>query len=326
VMALGLGGYTAAAFHLFTHAFFKALLFLGSGSVNHATGTFDMRLMGGLRKMMPITFWTFLIGSLSLAGVPPLSGFFSKDEILLDAWHADKLLWLVGTLVAFMTAFYMFRAVFMTFFGEYRGGAEAEHAAVPATTIGHADPHESPRSMAWPLIILAVPSVMIGFATRHSLPELLEGALPAALRHEVEPASIVIVASVAAALGGIGLASAIYYGGVPSPAMLLQRFATPHRIISNKFYLDVIAEDIIVGRILHRGLGRGLALFDTYVVDGVVNGLAFVVRMLSEGLRRTIVGQPQAYISVFLMGAISIAGAVLVLSGTALDALQELRP
>jgi NADH-quinone oxidoreductase subunit L len=325
VMALGLGGYVAAMFHLFTHAFFKAMLFLGSGSVNHATNTFDMRLMGGLRKAMPVTFWTFLIGSLSLAGVPPLSGFFSKDEILLDAWHEDRFLWVVGTLVAFMTAFYMFRAVFLTFFGEYKGGAEPEHGAAHAAPAHHG-PHESPPSMAWPLIILAVPSILIGFLTRHSLPELLRGALPEALRHEVEPASTVVVASITAALAGIGLASAIYYGGVPSPAMLLRRLALPHRIIANKYYMDVIAEDGIVRTGLDRGLGRGLALFDKWVVDGAVNGLAFAVRLLSEGLRRTVYGQPQAYTSMFLAGAITVAGAVLLLGGTAIEALQELRP
>ncbi len=323
VMALGLGGYAAATFHLFTHAFFKAMLFLGSGSVNHATNTFDMRLMGGLRKSMPITFWTFLIGSLSLAGVPPLSGFFSKDEILLDAWHQDKFLWVVGTLVAFMTAFYMFRAVFLTFFGQYKGGAQPEHG-------GHASahgPHESPASMTWPLIILAVPSIMIGFATVGGFGEFVEGALPADLRHgPAEPASIVVVASIAAALGGIGLAGAIYFGGVPSPATLLARFRPINTVISNKYYMDVIAEDGVIRLALDRGMGRALQLFDTWVVDGAVNGLAFASRMAGEGLRRSVFGQPQAYTSMFLMGTITIVGAILVLGGTAREALEALTP
>ena len=126
VIGAGTGGYVAAIFHLFTHAFFKALLFLGSGSVNHATNTFDMRRMGGLRLSMPITFWTFVIGALSLSGVFPLAGFWSKDEILLDAFNHNTLLFWVGVTVAGMTAFYMFRAIFLTFFGEYRGGAEPE--------------------------------------------------------------------------------------------------------------------------------------------------------------------------------------------------------
>ena len=148
VMALGLGGYVAAIFHLFTHAFFKALLFLGSGSVNHASGTFDMRKMGGLRSHMPITFWTFVIGSLSLSGVFPLAGFWSKDEILATAFEANPIFFGITVLVAFMTAFYMFRAIFLTFFGDYKGGAEPEDGHG-----GHAShPHESPRSMVAPLM------------------------------------------------------------------------------------------------------------------------------------------------------------------------------
>ncbi|MCC6237688.1 MAG: NADH-quinone oxidoreductase subunit L [Dehalococcoidia bacterium] len=324
VMALGLGGYVAATFHLFTHAFFKALLFLGSGSVNHATNTFDMRLMGGLRKSMPITFWTFLIGSISLAGVWPLSGFWSKDEILLDAWHEDKFLWVIGTMVAFMTAFYMFRAVFLTFFGEYKGGAEPEHGTAHAPA--HHGPHESPPSMAYPLIILAVPSILIGWLTVGGFGEFVQGALPEAMRHHPEPESIVVVASLAAALGGIGLASAMYYGGTPSPASLLALFRPIHGVIANKYYMDVIAEDGLVRTVLHRGVGRGLQLFDTWVVDGAVNGVAFASRMAGEGLRRTIFGQPQAYTSAFLMGTITIVGAILVLGGSALEALQSLRP
>ena len=126
MLALGVGAYVAAIFHLFTHAFFKALLFLGSGTVNHATNTFDMRLMGGLRKSMPITFVTFVIGSLSLAGFFPLAGFWSKDEILSVAWDHEKYLFYIALITAGLTAFYMFRAIFMTFFGEYKGGEPAE--------------------------------------------------------------------------------------------------------------------------------------------------------------------------------------------------------
>jgi len=132
MLALGVGGYVAAMFHLFTHAFFKALLFLGSGSVNHATDTFDMRLMGGLWKSMPTTFLTFLIGSLSLAGIFPLAGFWSKDEILGDAWTENRILFWIALVTAGLTAFYMFRAIFLTFFGTYRGGGEPE----ATTTLG----------------------------------------------------------------------------------------------------------------------------------------------------------------------------------------------
>jgi NADH-quinone oxidoreductase subunit L len=193
MLALGIGAYVAAIFHLFTHAFFKALLFLGSGSVNHATNTFDMRLMGGLRKQMPITFATFLIGALSLSGVFPLAGFWSKDEILGDAWTHEKYLFWIALVTAGLTAFYMFRAIFMTFGGEYRGGAPAEAATShardeehAATTHYEAEPHESPPVMTYPLIALAVMAVVAGFfnlpwsflGLDHEIEHLLVGALP----------------------------------------------------------------------------------------------------------------------------------------------------
>jgi len=152
MLALGVFGYIAAFFHLMTHAFFKALLFLGSGSVSHSTNTFDMRLMGGLRRFMPITFITFLIGSLSLAGIFPLAGFWSKDEILRDAWNGDltstTVAFYAAMAVVFMTAFYMFRAVSMTFLGDYRGGGEPAHHGgeddeFEAAGVGHAPAHDS---------------------------------------------------------------------------------------------------------------------------------------------------------------------------------------
>jgi NADH-quinone oxidoreductase subunit L len=344
VMALGLGGYVAAVFHLFTHAFFKALLFLGSGSVNHATNTFDMRLMGGLRSHMPITFWTFVIGSLSLAGIFPLAGFWSKDEILLDAWHEDKLLWVIGTTVAFMTAFYMFRAVFLTFFGEYKGGAEPEHAPPPPPTPargsrrrvanaahdapgsshgGHSSLHESPRAMALPLLILAVPSIVIGWVNLDgSFGHWVEGALPEHMHHfEVHFELIVLATSLGAALAGIGLAAAMYLTGSISPARVRGLFGPLPRVIENKYYMDRIAEDGIVRGALNGGLGRAWQLFDTYVVDGVVNGIAFATRLGGDALRRSEAGQPQAYTSALLAGVVVIAGAILVLGGDALAAL-----
>ena len=237
VMAIGLGGYVAAVFHLFTHAFFKSLLFQGAGSVSHATNTFEMPLMGGLKQFMPVTFWTFLIGSLSLSGIFPLAGFWSKDEVLLYAWDEDKLLWVVGTVVAFMTALYMFRAIFMTFFGEYRGGAapEADHggghedehgaghevaAADPhASEGGHdshgwlAHPHESPRSMLFPLLVLSVPAIIAGFVAPSSFfGEFVEGALLPEMRHfHFHAENIVVAASTISALAGIAVAAALYY-------------------------------------------------------------------------------------------------------------------
>ncbi len=173
VMALGLGAYAPALFHLFTHAFFKAGLFLGSGSVHHASGTFNMKYMGGLRKNMPWTYWTMVIGSLSLAGIFPFSGFWSKDELLASAFERGSTIgWvalILGLTAALMTAFYMFRAIFLTFHGEYKGGAEAEAEDAKKNNLpmpvglGHTHRQESPWVMVAPLVVLASLAIVIGF-------------------------------------------------------------------------------------------------------------------------------------------------------------------
>src|SRR4051794_26839265 len=206
MLALGVGGYTVAIFHLFTHAFFKALLFLGSGSVNHATNTFDMRKMGGLRKFMPITTITFAIGTLSLSGFFPFAGFWSKDEILSVAYDERPWLFVVALVTAGLTAFYMFRVIFMTFGGEYRGGEPAEaHGSGHEQQEEHPHgPHESPFNMALPLLILAVPAVLAGFANiSHDVERLLLGALPADVE-AVEPEfqlSIAVIATIIPLVG-----------------------------------------------------------------------------------------------------------------------------
>ena len=315
VMAIGLGGYVAAVFHLLTHAFFKALLFLGAGSVNHATHSFDMRRMGGLRTAMPITFATFVVGALSLSGVFPLAGFWSKDEILLDAWNENRLLFGVGVVVAGMTAFYMFRVIFLTFFGQYRGGEEPEdgHAAGP--------PRESPPTMAFPLIVLAVPAVVIGFVTfGDAFGTLVEGALPAELRHaEFEVNAVVLAASTVFAFGGIGLAAAFYYYGQPAAATLQARLRPLHTLVERKYYMDEIAETVIVRWLLHRRIGAALEAFDTHVVDAVANGVGRATSLAGDTVRRTETGQLQAYSSVFFLGVILVVGAIFVLSGDVLD-------
>jgi NADH-quinone oxidoreductase subunit L len=313
VMAIGLGGFVAAIFHLFTHAFFKSLLFQGSGSVNHATGTFDMRKMGGLRKVMPITFWTFLIGSLSLSGVFPLAGFWSKDEILLDAWYEDKILWVIGTLVAFLTAFYMFRVIFMTFAGDYRGGEEPEP--------GHGDggpPHESPLSMTVPLIMLAIPSIFFGLFALIGFGDFIEGTLVGEVDH-VEGSSVVVAASIIAALGGIGAAAAVYWARKPSPEQLGRIAGPAYTVMADKYYVDEVAEDVIIRGVLHRGIGRASQLFDTYVVDGIVNGIALITYRLGDGLRRVESGQLQAYTSMSVLGVVIAILAIFVLSGNVLE-------
>ena len=319
VMAIGLGGYVAAIFHLFTHAFFKSLLFQGAGSLSHATNTFEMPLMGGLRKSMPITYWTFLVGSLSLAGVFPLAGFWSKDEILLDAWNHNTLLWLIGTAVAFMTALYMFRAIFLTFFGDYRGGAEPEHGHG-----GHAShPHESPRSMTAPLLLLSVGAIFFGFFNvGGGFGHFVEGALDPAIRHfhfEVNP--VVLVTSTVAALSGIAVAAAIYYAQRPASSVVRGALGPVPRVVERLYYVNEAAEDGVIRGLLYGGIGRAAAAFDTYVVDGIVNGVGLLTRLVGSGLRLSITGQLQAYTSLFMLGLVAALGAVAVLSGGLLERL-----
>ena len=319
VMAIGLGGYVAAIFHLFTHAFFKSLLFQGAGSLSHATNTFEMPLMGGLRKAMPITYWTFLIGSLSLSGVFPLAGFWSKDEILADAWNHNILLWLIGTAVAFMTALYMFRAIFLTFFGDYKGGAEPEHGSHG----GHAShPHESPASMVAPLLILTVGAIFFGlFNVGGMFGHFVEGALAPELRHfEFEVNPVVLVASTVAALAGIGVAAAIYYAQRPQSSTIRSALGPIPGVVEHLYYVNEIAEDGVVRGLL-LGIGKVAAAFDKYVVDGIVNGIGQATRLVGSGLRLTITGQQQAYSSLYVLGVVVAVGALFVLSGGILERL-----
>ena len=311
VLALGVFGYVAAIFHLFTHAFFKALLFLGAGSVNHATHSFDMRRMGGLRSYMPITYVTFVIGALSLAGVFPLAGFWSKDEILLDAWNHDRLLFVIGVFVAFMTALYMFRAIFLTFWGEYRGGEEPEAGHGYHSTV----PRESPPSMAFPLLILAVPAVLAGlFALGGGFTQLIEGSLPAELRHgKPQIEGIVVAASLVAALAGIGVAAAVYVYRKPASEDVAARLGPLPGVVEQKYYLDFLAETVVVRWILNAGLQRIAELFDRYIVDAIANGIGTGTRLAGDALRRSEAGYVQAYTSLFFIGVVIAVVAVAVL-------------
>ncbi|MCZ7529415.1 MAG: NADH-quinone oxidoreductase subunit L [Acidimicrobiia bacterium] len=263
VMALGVGAWLAAVFHLFTHAFFKADLFLGSGSVSHAVHTFDMRKMGGLRKVMPHTFWTFIISSLALAGFFPLAGFWSKDEIINTAGKADYDFFLVVGLVgAFMTAAYMTRCVWLTFFGEYRG---AEH------------PHESPKAILVPLWILAIGAVFAGFlnATAFDIHKFTEWVEPTSAFPEVivpEFSVPLAVFSFMVAAAGVAVAGAYYVYGM-GPRGLTERNASAragYTFLENKYYLDHLYTDLVVGSI--KGpIARGTYWFNQNVIDGVVN-------------------------------------------------------
>jgi len=263
VMALGVGAWTAAVFHLFTHAFFKALLFLGSGSLIHSVHSNNMSEMGGLRKFMPTTFWTFLVGSVALAGIFPLAGFWSKDEILLGALEDGfPIMLVVGLLGAFMTAAYMTRACYLIFAGEYRG---------------HGHPHESPPSMAWPLRILAVPAVLAGLLNApgiglfHGWVEFEVEGVPHFLElHEFNP--LLAVGSLGVALLGIAVAGAYYYrGALNGLADRVPLLRTGHRVLVNKYYLDDLFLAIIRG--IQYPIAKAAYWVNQHVLDGVVNGV-----------------------------------------------------
>jgi NADH-quinone oxidoreductase subunit L len=304
----GIGlGIAVGIFHLFTHAFFKCLLFLGAGSVSHASGgTFDMRLMGGLRKYMPWTFAVFLIGSLALAGIWPLAGFWSKDMIVLNAWEHTPVLFWLAMITVFMTAFYMFRAIFMTFGGEYRGGAQ-EHGDDSHGGHGHGEPHESPRVMVFPMVVLAIMAVGCGwtFWAGGAAEFLGEGGYYGLHAHwhphgffdlftkfgeEPMPLIALIVA-----LAGIALAYAMYSAKWISAEKMGNAFAPLYTLFSRKYYFDELYERIFVVRILHDGLFYVIQTFDTYVVDGIVNLLAQIAVFASSIFRRLQTGQLQSY-------------------------------
>jgi NADH-quinone oxidoreductase subunit L len=283
-VAMGVGAYAAGIFHLVTHAFFKACLFLGSGSVIHGmSGEQDMRKMGGLKDKMPTTFWTFLIATMAIAGTPLTAGFFSKDEILWKAYsspYGGAGLWIVGVAGAGMTACYMFRQVFMTFFGETRAGHDVVHHI-----------HESPRSMTMPLVLLAAGSLVVGFL---GVPEFLGGGnrfeawLEPVFAHAHVAAAhatpglewTLMVASVAIATTGFLIAYVLYYRRTASPdAIAAVAGGAPYRILYNKYYVDELYWAVFGrGTLL---LARTGAWFDATIVDGIVNGAARLTVTLS---------------------------------------------
>ena len=269
-------------FHLFNHAFFKALLFLGCGSVNHATGTFDMREMGGMRKVMPWTFATFVIGSLSLAGIWPLSGFWSKDEILAVSWENQQVLFALVIVAVFMTAFYIFRVIFLTFGGEYRGKKAGEHGH-GHDDHGHTHLHESGPVMVVPLVVLAVLAVVSGLWNvnggfsafmGHGETKGFIAGLFGIFAHPLPWISLLVAGS------GIFLAYAIYSAKWLSAEKLGQTFRPLYILLSRKYYLDEFYENIIVRLVFYKGIFVVLQKIDTYVVDGAVNGVAAVVNFI----------------------------------------------
>ncbi len=329
MLAMGCGAPVAGIFHLVTHACFKAMLFLGSGSVIHAMEEVvghqpvlaqDMRLMGGLRKKMPYTSTTFLIGCVAISGIPPLAGFWSKDEILGNAFISFPAFWFVGLLTAGMTAFYMFRLYFLTFEGDFRGeNKELKKELLIASKINldeeneeeheeHGSIHESPWSMTFPLVFLAVPSVIIGFMGlpwNSKIANLLdpEEAETAAKAFELKEFLPLAIASVLIALAGIIIAYQAYFvKKINLSVLFAEKFPVINRFLSNKWYLDDINEKLFVKG--SRKLAKEVLEVDSKVVDGVVNLTGLVTLGSGEGLKYFETGRAQFYALIVFGGVI----------------------
>ncbi len=318
-LAVGVGAFSAGIFHLMTHAFFKALLFLGSGSVIHAMGgKQDIREMGGLKKHMPVTYWTFLFATLAISGIPPFAGFFSKDEILWKALSSPQGhwgLWLIGFVAAGMTAFYMFRLVFLTFHGQCRADEK---------TKSHL--HESPYLMTVPLMVLGVLSIVGGFV---GIPEILGGGngfhhwlapllgnengaveVSAGTAHWPHAVEYVMIAlSVAVAAAGIWGAWVFYIKQPEKPKALAERWPLLHQLVYNKYYVDEIYNVFIVQPIRLTSTFLLWKMFDAGVIDGLVNLTGSSVRGLGRVAAKLQNGYAQAYAVTFLIGVLLLVGA-----------------
>ncbi|MFZ4567888.1 MAG: NADH-quinone oxidoreductase subunit L [Bacteroidota bacterium] len=316
-MALGVGAYTAAVFHVMTHAFFKALLFLGSGSVIHGMHEEqDIQKMGGLKKYMPQTYITFLLGTIAISGIFPFSGFFSKDEILWNAYaNGSPILWGAGVLAAFCTAFYMFRLLYLTFYGEER----FDHH--------HVHPHESPLTMTLPLWILAILSVFGGLL---GIPKALSGGADInILEHWLEPIfananSILashhsdahhhslalewglMAASLAIAIIGILYATSLYRKSSHKPAEMAAKNKGLYNILWNKYFVDEIYHNVFVAPIYKISLDFLWKIVDVQIIDGIVNGSARAIAASAENLRKIQSGIAQNYALMMLFGIVAI--------------------
>ena len=327
--ALGLGAYGAAIFHLFNHAFFKALLFMGAGSVNHATGTFDMRYMGGLRRAMPWTYVTMVIGSLSLAGIFPLAGFWSKDEILLHAWRGGStvdfvVFWLLAISV-FATAVYTFRMVYMTFHGEFKGCMDRELqervAGAPAGASHGVRLGESPLAMIMPMVVLGVASVVSGYLANPLGfgggflgidPHWFMGFVVRPDFLPEEFSLLLAIVSVAVAVMGIGLATAFYLRPKLSLDKMGRHLNRAHVLVSERYYMDHLYEGQIVSRGFYRGIGGSLDWFDRNIVDNVAELVGWFSRNIGRAVSVLQTGQVQGYGVAIAVGVAVIVGAYLI--------------
>ncbi len=299
-VGVGVGAYASGIFHLMTHAFFKGLMFLTAGSVMHAmSNELDMRKMGGLKSKLPITYWTFLIGALAIAGFPFLSGFWSKDEILHSAWDGGHpVIFGVGLLTAFLTAFYMFRLIFVVFHGESRVESEVESHL-----------HESPPVMWIPLVLLAIPSliigVIVGWGGEHSAIHNFLGSVftQHSTSDHTNPIPFMVISSIVG-IAGILVAGFIYRDKAP-----LNEPTNPlHKLLANKYYIDEIYNAVFVQPI--KGISHYLfwKIMDVGIIDGIVNLTAFLIRGIGGSIRRIQTGVVQAYVVSMVIGIIIFLG------------------
>jgi NAD(P)H-quinone oxidoreductase subunit 5 len=336
MLAMGCGAPVAGLFHLVTHAFFKAMLFLGSGSVIHAMEEVvghepalaqDMRLMGGLRKKMPITAITFLIGCVAISGIPPLAGFWSKDEILGQAFNSFPLLWLVGFITAGMTAFYMFRLYFLTFEGEFRGNDKAMQTQLLVSAGKNPDEHhahggsvhESAWSMTAPLAVLAVPSVLIGLLGtpwNSRFAALLNPAEAVEMAEHFSWEEFLPLAGASVAISATGITIAVLAYALHKldlGQLVAARFPVINAFLANKWYLDAINERLFVRG--SRKLAREVLEVDAKVVDGVVNLTGLLTLGRGEGLKYLENGRSQFYALIVFAGVIGLVVLFGVLGG-----------
>jgi NADH-quinone oxidoreductase subunit L len=302
-VGVGCGAFSAGIWHLMTHAFFKALLFLGSGSVIHAlSGEQDMRNMGGLRSKIRWTFLTMMCGAVAIAGIPPFSGFFSKDAILLAAYNQHHWMYWVGVVTAGMTAFYVFRAMFLTFFGSYRG---------------HEHPHESPPVMWVPLAILAILSLVGGLV--FNIPDFLKGIFP--IREEFKDKSLMMI-SVASGVIGIMVAWLLYVARPAMAGSLASTFKPLYQLLYNKYFVDeiydaTVVEPLVGGSrvVLWKGVDAGL-------IDGSVNGVGSLSRRVGGVLRLLQSGNIRSYATWILFGSVVAIVAMAIASTLPLGGAQ----
>ncbi|MBS1606989.1 MAG: NADH-quinone oxidoreductase subunit L, partial [Bacteroidetes bacterium] len=275
-------GFTASMFHLFTHAFFKALLFLCAGVIIHRMHSNEMRDMGGLRRLLPLTHGCFLIACLAIAGIPPFSGFFSKEDILLAAWQADKLVYVIALLTSGLTAFYMFRLYFSVFWRRPLREEDGHHG-------------EAPLTMRLPLVILALGAAFAGFIPFSRL--VTYDGMP----REAHGVGVFAVAPVAFALTGLLLAAYLYRVESGRPAKLAAALGGLYRLAYHKFYIDEIYS-FITKKIIFNLIGRPAAWIDRNIVDGLMNVAATATARLSTGIRGLQSGKVQDYVLYFFAG------------------------